>query len=370
MSRLNSFLQGLRVVDVSAYLPGPMASLLLADMGADVLKVEPPQGDGMRLLGPRDAAGKPLFHAALNAGKAVCRIDLKSPDGRAEFLHHVDAADVLIEGFRPDVMARLGLDYDTLRLRNPGLIFCSISGYGAEGPLAQTAGHDANYLALAGVLHRNGVPPRFFDPPVADVTSSLFAALAILGAVNGRRRDGQGCHIDLGIADVAMPLQLFEVAAHGANGTVPQPEETYLNGGAAYYRIYPTADRRHVAVGAVEAKFWRGFCEAAGHPEWIARQDERLPQHALIGDVAAFFAGMSLADCEVRFAAADCCVTPVLDLAEALRSEQHRARGVVRRGPNGGLQALFPALIDGQPPAVRPDFQFIERESEGLTHAV
>jgi alpha-methylacyl-CoA racemase len=335
-----------------------MASLLLADMGADVLKVEPPQGDGMRLLGPRDAAGKPLFHAAVNAGKTVCRIDLKSPDGRQEFLRHIDTADVLIEGFRPGVMARLGLGYDTLRSRNRGLIFCSLSGYGAEGPLAQTAGHDANYLALAGVLHRNGVPPRFFDPPVADVTSSLFAALAILGAVNGRRRDGLGCHIDLGIADVAMPLQLFEVAAFGVNHTVPQPEETYLNGGAAYYHVYAAADRRHVVLGAVEAKFWRGFCEAAGHPEWIARQNETLPQHALIADVAAFFAALPLAECTSRFAVADCCVTPVLDLAEALHSAHHRARGVVRES-----QALFPALIDGQPPAARADFQFIEMKA-------
>lgn len=363
MSRLNTFLQGLRVVDVSAYLPGPMASLLLADMGADVLKIEPPQGDGMRLLGPRDASGKPLFHAAVNAGKTVCRIDLKSPDGRQEFLRHIENADVLIEGFRPGVMARLGLDYDTLRLRNKALIFCSISGYGAEGPLAQAAGHDANYLAQAGVLHRNGVPPRFFDPPFADVTSSLFAALAILGAVNGRRRDGLGCHIDLGIADVAMPLQLFEIAACGANGTVPQPEETYLNGGAAYYHVYATADRRHVVLGAVEAKFWRSFCEAAGHPDWIERQSEALPQQALIGDLAAFFAEQHLTACETRFAAADCCVTPILDLAEALHSAHHRARGVVRQGSDGGLQALFPALIDGQPPAMRTDFEFKEMKA-------
>jgi crotonobetainyl-CoA:carnitine CoA-transferase CaiB-like acyl-CoA transferase len=215
------------------------------------------------------------------------------------------------------------------------------------------------------VLHRNGAPPRFFDPPVADVTSSLFATLAILGAVNGRRCDGLGCHIDLGIADVAMPLQLFEVAAFGANGTVPQPEETYLNGGAAYYQIYATADQRHVVLGAVEAKFWCGFSEAAGHPEWIARQSEALPQHALIADVAAFFAGLPLTECEARFAGSDCCVTPVLDLGEALRSTHHRGRGVIREGPDGGLQALFPALIDGEPPAVRPDFRFREMKARG-----
>ncbi len=357
MSRLNSFLHGLRVIDVSAYLPGPLANLLLADMGADVVKIEPLQGDGMRLLGRRDAAGKPLFHAALNAGKTVRRIDLKNLDGKREFLDLLDTADVLIEGFRPGAMTRLGLGHETPRARNPGLIFCSLSAYGTAGPLAQAAGHDCNYLALAGVLHRNGIPPTFFDPPVADVTSSLFAAVAILGAVQGRRRDGLGCHIDLAIADVAMPLQLFEVAAFGATGNVPQPEGTYLNAAAAYYRVYATADGRHVALGAVEAKFWRSFCTAAGRPDWIGRQAEVLPQHALIAELAAFFGALRLAECEVRFADADCCLSPVLDLADALRSAHHRTRGVVRPTPHGGLQALFPALVDGQPPAARADFR-------------
>jgi alpha-methylacyl-CoA racemase len=353
MSRLKSFLSGLRVIDVSAYLPGPFASLLLSDMGADVVKVEPPQGDSMRLLGPSDGNGKPLFHAALNAGKTVRRIDLKSPDGKKEFLELTDTADVLIEGFRPGAMLRLGLGAQILRARNERLIVCSLSGYGAAGPLAQVAGHDGNYLALAGVLHRNGMPPRFFDPPVADVTSSLFAALAILGAVQGRQRDGQGCHIDLAIADVAMPLQLFEVAAFGATGNVPQPEGTYLNGGAAYYRVYPTADQRHVVLGAVEPKFWVNFCTAAGRPDWIARQSEPFPQQALIADVATFFASLPLAECEARFANVDCCLSPVLDLAEALHSTHHRTRRVVRSTTDGGLQVLFPALVDGQPPAPR-----------------
>jgi alpha-methylacyl-CoA racemase len=360
MSRLNSFLNGLRVIDVSAYLPGPLASLLLSDMGADVIKVEPPQGDAMRLLGPRDAAGKPLFHAALNAGKTIRRIDLKSAAGVAEFLELVDLADVLIEGFRPGAMERLGLGYETLRARNPGLIFCSVSGYGQTGPLAQAAGHDNNYLGLAGVLHRNGVPPRSFDPPFADITSSLFAAVAILGAVQGRRPDGCGCHIDLAIGDVSMPLQLFEVAAFGATGRVPQPEGTYLNGGAAYYRVYATADARHVVLGAIEEKFWHSFCEAAGRSDWIVRHAEPIPQRALTADLTAYFATLTLDQCEARFAEADCCLSPVLDLGEALHTPHHRARGVVRPGAPGGLQALFPALVDGEPPAVRDDLRSIE----------
>jgi alpha-methylacyl-CoA racemase len=352
MSRLNQCLCGVRVLDLSSYLPGPFASLLLADFGAEVLKVEPPQGDGMMQLGPRDAAGTPLFHAALNAGKRVCRLDLKHAECRQELLSLAARADVLIEGFRPGVMRRFGLDHATLRSAHPRLIYCSLSGYGAEGSLSQAAGHDGNYLALAGVLHRNGVPPRCFDPPIADMTSGLFAVIAILGALEARRRDGLGCHIDIGIADVVMPLQLFQLAA--LNETVPQPETTYLNGGAAYYRVYKTRDNRHVMIGAVEPKFWRAFCEAAERPDWIARQQEILPQTALIRDLAQHFATLSMAECEARFTATDCCVSAVLDLAEAVVTPHHAERGVVRHGRRGELQALFPALIDAELPALRP----------------
>ncbi len=352
MSRFNRFLNGIKAVDVSFYIPGPMASLQLADMGADVIKVEPPWGDDMRALGPRGAGGKPLFYEALNAGKTVMRLDLKTEEGRNSLLALTDDADIFIEGFRPGVMDRLGLGAAALRQRNPGLITCSISGHGAQGPLAQSAGHDGNYLAGAGVLHRNGVPPRFFDPPIADLSGSLFAVIAILGALQSRARDSQGCHIDLGLADVAMPLQLFEIAALGATGKVPQPNSTYLNGGAAYYQIYATGDGRHVMVGAVEAKFWQAFSEAAGHPEWIERQDEALPQLALIADVAKCLGTMTLADFQERFASGDCCVTPVLDLAEAIASPHHTARGLVAR-TEAGLQSLFPAWIDGMPPLAR-----------------
>ena len=352
MSRFNHFLRGIRVVDVSFYIPGPMASLLLADMGAEVSKVEPPWGDDMRALGPRDADGRPMFYEALNAGKTISRLDFKQDEGRAALLAMADAADIFIEGFRPGVMARLGLGPATLRERNPALITCSISGHGAEGPLAQEAGHDGNYLAGAGMLHRNGIPPRFFDPPIADLSGSLFAVIAILGALQARERDGRGCHIDLGLADVPMPLQLFEIAGLGATGKVPQPNTTYLNGGAAYYQVYATGDGRHVMVGAVEAKFWRAFSEAAGHPEWTARHGEALPQLALIGDVAACLGTLTWAECEARFASGDCCVTPILDLAEAIASPHHRARGLLAR-TDGGLQCLFPAWIDGAPPQAR-----------------
>lgn len=356
MNPFHGFLAGVKVVDLSLYLPGPLASLVFADMGAEVLKIEPPQGDDMETLGPRGPHGEGLFYEAVNAGKTVRRLNLKSPEGRAALLDETDAADIFLEGFRPGVMAHLGLDPALLRARNPRLITCAISGYGASSPAAMLAGHDANYLAAAGMLHRNGTPPRFFDPPVADVAGSLFAAIAILGALQGRARTGLGCHIDLGLGDVPMMLQLFELAGLRSRPASPPPDSTYLNGGAAYYRIYATLDGRHVALGAIEHKFWAAFCTAAGHPEWIARQSEPLPQTELIADVAAVLANLTLHDCVTRFGPADCCLTPVLDLNEAVATPHHRARGLLAER-EGTLQALFPAWFDGAPPHPRAPLQ-------------
>ena len=369
MSRLHTFLDGLKVVDVSFYLPGPFASLLLADMGAEVLKVEPPSGDAMMQMGPRDAAGHAVFYEAVNAGKSVRRMDLKQQDQRAEFLCLVERFDVLIEGFRPGVMRRLGLDYPVLREINPGLVFCSLSGYGAEGPLAQAAGHDSNYLANAGVLYRNGqTGPMFFDPPLADVSGSLFTVIAILGALRAREADGQGCEIDLGLADTAMPLQIFPIAAYGGTGTAPDRGGYYLNGGAAYYQVYRTRDDRHIAVGAIETKFWAGFCSAAGRPEWIARRTEAMPQHALTAEVAGLIATMTLDECMARFGPADCCVSPVLELGEAIGSPHHKGRDLVRRAADGVLQALFPARINGAPPSARPKLRQAAQPHETRSH--
>ncbi len=354
LSRLRRFAQGVRVLDLSAFLPGPLAGLLLADMGAEVLKIEPPAGDAMAKLGPRDADGGAVFYEAVNAGKRVRRMNLKQDEVREEFLRLVVDFDVLIEGFRPGVMQRLGLGYPVLRAVNPGLILCSLSGYGAEGPRVREAGHDANYLAGAGVLHRNGDPPMFYDPPIADVSGSLFAVIAILGALRAREADGQGCAIDIGLADTPMPLQLFEIAGHGATGSVPRPRTTYLNGGAAYYQVYRTLDGRHVALGAIEPKFWTAFCIAAGRPDWVARQTDNEPQQQLIGEVAALIGSLRLDECVARFSPADCCFSPVLDLGEALASPHHRERGLVRPAADGALQALFPARIDGAAPSSRP----------------
>ena len=354
MSKLNTFLTGVKVLDLSQYIPGPMASLYLADMGAEVLKIEPPQGDPMRQLGPRDAQGESVFHRALNGGKSIRHMNLKDPAERDALLAMLPDFDVLIEGFRPGVMARLGLSYEIVSQINPRLIFCAISGYGARGALAQQPAHDGNYLATSGIMHRNGSDaPVFYDPPVSDVAGSLFAATAILGALYRRQTDGQGCHIDLGLADVAMPIQMLQIAAWGADGTNPSRRETYLNGGAAFYNIYATRDGSYVMLGAVEPKFWANFCRFAERPEWLGRQNETMPQTRLIDDLAAYFAAHDLNAIVDRFAAAECCLSPVYDLNEALSQSHLAERDLVRRGQDGDLQALFPVLVDGIRPLSR-----------------
>ena len=362
MSRLNHWLSGVRVLDLSRYRPGPFAGMLLADMGAEVLKIEGPDGDDMQHLGPRDQDGQPIFYPSLNGGKNVRRMNLKDPAARSAFLALVESADVLLETFRPGVMARLGLGYDLLAQTNPRLIYCGVSGYGANGPLAGAAGHDANYLAQTGVLYRNGRGTcSYCDPPISDDVGALFAVIAIQGALREREHSGRGCQIDTGLADAVWPLQSFQLADYGKRAYSPGPEETYLNDGAAWYRAYPTRDGRHVALGAAGGVFWKRFCEAAGRSDWIAREHEPMPQRALIAEVGALIAALSLEECVARFVPADCCVSPVLSLAEALQSEQVAARRLVRRGADGALQALFPAWVDGEPPALRT----LMRSSDG-----
>lgn len=356
-SGLASFLRGIRVLDLSALLPGPFASLLLADMGAEVLKVEPPQGDAMAHIGPRVDTGAgaetAVFYEAVNAGKAVCRMDLKDPACRDELLRMLSAFDVMIEGARPGVMQRLGLDYGSLSATYPRLVYCSISGHGQSGPCALEAGHDVNYLAVSGILHRNaGGSPSPIDPPMCDLSGSLFAVISILGALRHRDVTGKGTHLDLGLADAAMPLQMLQVAAYAARGDIPVSRGTELNGGSAYYNVYLTADGRHVALGAMELKFWEKFCIRAGHPEWIA-QRFKPSQTLLIDTITQFFSSLTLAHCVAQFDDPECCVSPVLDLQEALSTLHLKTRGLVTAGASGGLQTLFPLYVNGKPPAPR-----------------
>ena len=346
MSRLASFAAGVQVLDLSRHLPGPLATLLLADMGAVVTKIEPPAGDEMRLIGP-------AAFQALNAGKTTRRLDLKSDDGRAAFLDLATNADILLESFRPGTMERLGLGYDTLRERNPGLIYCGLSGYGRTGPFVDRAGHDLTYLAQTGALDATGHPSVPYPPP-ADINGALFATIAILGALNARHRDGKGCLLDLALADAPLPTLLLSLAELGAAGDRLGGAEGVLGGGAAYNAVYRTADNGRVALAAIEPKFWAAFCNAAGRPDWLDRQSDPLPQDLLQAELAAMFGELDLADAVARFAPADCCFAAVSPFDQAAAQRQAAQRGLLAPGADGMLQALFPALVDGAPPAPRP----------------
>jgi alpha-methylacyl-CoA racemase len=361
MSRLNTFLHGVRVVDLTRYLPGPLATLLLADLGAEVLKIEPPAGDGLRFLGPRLPDGRSAWHEAVNAGKWLLKMDLGDEADRERLLALIDEADVLLESFKPGVMGQLGLDITELRARNPRLICVSLSGYGQAGPLRNAAGHDNNYLAQAGLLAGVGPAPgtpTLIQPPIADCLGSMFALSSVLGALIARERDGQGCYIDVALADVTMPLQVFGLSELMEGRKAACRSEGLLDGGWACYGIYRTREGREMALGAVEAKFWARFCEAAGHPEWVARRAEPLPQHALREDIARFFARFSAAELQSRFRGVDCCLCEVLTLRESATSDYASFRGVVREATGRpGYDALFPAIVDGEAPLPRKPLQ-------------
>jgi alpha-methylacyl-CoA racemase len=357
-----SFLAGIRVLDLSQYIPGPYAALMLADMGADVVKVEPPGGDPARTLGPRDADGLSPFWKLMNGGKTVIELDLKSPEGAAGFADLLRGADVLLESYRPGVLDRLGFTRARLAKVCPRLVHAALSGYGQTGPWRLRTGHDLNYMALAGGLAVSGAQaqdktlrPAMAAPPTADFASGLQTALAVCGALIGRGRTGQGAYLDLSLAETVLAWQSHTLTAALRPGFAPALAANLLNGGVACYQIYGTADGRFVTLAAIEEKFWRNFCEAVACPEWIGRQWEAMPQTALIADVAAVFATKSAAAWEDLLGGVDCCFGMVVDPADVPNHPQIAARGMLARheGPDAAIEALFPAHVDGAPPARR-----------------
>lgn len=324
-------LSGLKVIDLTRLLPGPLATRQLVHWGAEVLKVEDPDaGDGTRhmLLSPQDRGSDEPggLYRHLNDGKQLWRIDLRTPDGRDRLLTLVREADALIEGFRPGVMDRLGLGWEVLRQANPRLVMCAITGYGQRGPFSQRAGHDINYIALAGVLGQIGTvegDPAMPNFQIADLMGGTQAALSgLLAGLLGAQRSGRGRFVD-----VSMTRQVWEhhvIARYEARalGVSTRPGRGLLSGGSPCYNVYRTADQRHLAVGALELKFWSRLCEVVGRPDWAQRhwslgqQPGGADAQALRTELAALIAQRPLAHWVPLFDAADCCVTPVLRLEE------------------------------------------------------
>lgn len=351
---LSDCLAGIRVLDLSHYIPGPFATQWLADLGADVVKIEPPTGDPMRTMGPVDADGTTAFYKLANRNKTVLRLDLKTEAGRARFEDLARNADVLLEAYRPGAMERLGLDHPRLAALNPRLIHCSLSGYGQTGPLARRAGHDLTYIALSGILARCGTAERPVvpHPPLADHAGAMLTVIAILGALIGRGRTGRGAHLDVSLTEAAQ-LWMGGIMTMAARWGVPAREGDLINGGAAFYRAYATQDGRFVALAALEEKFWTAFCQGVGRPDWIARHREPLPQTALAADLESLFATRDRDDWVAALAEADCCLEPVLEADEVPAHPQSLARGFVHSHPDGMVEVLLPILMDGTRAAPR-----------------
>ncbi|HME90815.1 MAG TPA: CaiB/BaiF CoA-transferase family protein [Myxococcaceae bacterium] len=340
---MESPLSDLKVLDLSRLLPGPYATLVLAALGARVDKVEDPAGgDFLRTLPPLVDGRNPLFEA-LNRGKRSLALDLKIPAGTTAFRRLVRGYDLLVEGFRPGVMDRLGLSYGALRDQNPRLIYCSISGYGQSGPDRLKAGHDLNYLARAGVLGYGGEPggpPAMPGVQIADIGSALSALIGLLSALHQRDRTGRGCHLDIALNEAALAFVYPQLAARLAAGSAGRPLSRgadLLNGGIANYNIYRTADGRYLSVGALEPKFFIELCTLLGRPDLLEIADlSPGRQEQIRRELAATFATKSLSEWVARLAGSESCVEPVYEGDEVLSDPQLRARDLFQEAPAGG----------------------------------
>ena len=352
---MSKLLEGLRVVDFSQYIPGPYATLLLAQMGAEVVKVERPGGEAMRSVGPRDSDGVSAFYKNLNGGKSVVELDLKDPQNRETFATLLERADVLVESFRPGVLERLGFGPEGLRKRYPRLIVCRISGFGQNGPYRLRSGHDINYLAFSGLLTGTGTKERPVapSPPVSDYAGGMQAAATVLAAVVSRYRSNRGTYLDVGMADTVLAWHSIALSNVGRAGYPLERGEGVESGAMADYGIYGTADGRFVTLGAQEAHFWENFCIAVGRPDWVERHQDPMPQDDLVAEVAALFAGRPLSHWRRVLGDVDCCFEPVPEISEVADHPQVVARQMVRREdwPDALVQTSFPAWIDEEPPA-------------------
>lgn len=312
-------LAGIKVVDFSTLLPGPLATLMLAEAGACVLKIERPGGDDMRHFPPAYGQSSAPF-MALNGGKQTEMLDLKRTEDVERAFEVARAADILIEQFRPGVMERLGLGYAALRAINPRLIYCSITGFGQFGPRALHAGHDLNYQALSGVLSqslRRGGEAPLPPPLLADIAGGAYpAVINILLALRQRDITGLGCHLDIGMTDGASSFAWFAEAEARVTGMGPHGGTSLLDGGSPRYQIYSTLDRWFLAVGALEDKFWAVFCQAIGLPAELVRAD--ADAQAVIKSVAAIIAAQDAAHWRALLEPLDCCCTTVRTLDEAI----------------------------------------------------
>jgi crotonobetainyl-CoA:carnitine CoA-transferase CaiB-like acyl-CoA transferase len=332
-------LDDVRILDLTRLLPGGFCSLLLADLGAEVLKVEDTgMGDYIRWAPPyygsdaeQGLGTRSALYLSLNRGKRSVRLDLKTEAGREALLRLVERYDVVLDGFRPGVLDRLGVGYERMRDANPAIVFCAITGYGQDGPYTQRAGHDMNYLGLVGLLGLTGAsdgPPVQSGGQIADLGGgALMAAFGVMAALHERRRSGEGQFVDVSMADGALSWLAMVAGRYFCDGEVPRRGEQQLAGGLVCYMPYEAADG-WVTCGALEPKFWAAFCNGVERPE-LAESQFEAPGSDAWSEVAEIFRARGRDEWRAFNDEHDCCIEPVLDVDQALDSELVRARQMV-----------------------------------------
>ncbi|MDP8222423.1 MAG: CaiB/BaiF CoA-transferase family protein [Candidatus Lernaella stagnicola] len=357
MPQTNRPLEGVKILDLSRLLPGPFCTQLLADLGADIVKVESPDGgDYMRNMPPR-VNEQGAYFLAVNAGKRSITVDLRSPAGPNALRALLETFDVLLEGFRPGVLTRFGLGHEQLQSEFPRLIYASLSGFGQTGPLRRKPGHDVNYLALTGGLSITGNADGELVIPghqIADVSGALYTAVALLAAVIRRDKIGRGSYVDVALADSALALMAMTYAEYFQSQTPPTPAGHPVTGLHVCYHLYRTSDDRHMALGALEPKFWQAFCEAVGRTDLIAEGYTPARRgNPVYETVCEIFAGKTQAEWVRELGEVDCCCEPVLNLAETAHHPHFTGRGCFQETehPTGGTYQRLKSPLRFDPPA-------------------
>lgn len=348
-------LEGIRILDLSRMLPGPYCSMMLADLGAEVIKVEEPKiGDPTR-HSPPIIDGRSVPFAQVNRNKKSIAIDLKQAEGRDIFLKLASTADVVLEQFRPGVVQRLGVGYAAVSELNPRIVYCSLTGFGQDGPHRERSGHDLNYLALSGVLglttDERG-KPVIPGVQVADLAGAMIAAFAILAALLARDRNDRGQYLDVSMFDVMLSMLPIPASHEFAGKTISVGAKYVLSGQYPFYNVYETSDGKFMTLGALEPKFWANFCRKVGRDDLVTRQfDSGEQRNELFEAVRAIFKFRTQSEWVDLMRDADCCCEPVLSMSEAFEHEQTRARDMVREIRDAKFKQLgFSYKMGGTPP--------------------
>lgn len=360
-------LKELKMLDLSRLLPGPYCSLLLADLGMEVLKVEDPeQGDYTRMIGPIRKKDSAIF-LALNRNKKSIKLNLKIKEGREIFYKLIQSYDIILESFRPGVMDRLGIGYQELKKRNSRVILCSLSGYGQDGPYQERSGHDINYIGLGGVLEITGAKngdPVLPGVQIADIGGGgMMAAIAILAAANHREKTGEGQFLDISMMDSVVSWLSIHAGKYFMDGELLKRGDMPLTGRYACYQVYPTEDGRHMSLGALEPKFWKNFCEAIGRRNLIDKQFiEGAERLRVIKEIQNLFKTKTQEAWVDFFKSIDACCEPVLTFEEVFQHPQvlhrqmvmeveHPVEGKIRQLGNPIKSSQFPFEIRTPAPA-------------------